>query len=79
MALLTGPDIGRHPELHMSAAKPEVEITFKRKSWRSDSNGYPHIFGYSGLRNGTADIAQHRKLEMSAKEPEVKTGSENNF
>ncbi len=49
------------------------------KSWRCDSKGYPHIFDYARLRNGSADIARHRKPEMSVMEPEVDTGNENKF
>ena len=50
--------------------------------WRSDSNGYPHIFDHARLRYDPADTVRHRptpETQMSATKPEVETGSGNNF
>jgi len=58
MALPTGPYIGRHPELHMSATKPEVEITFEQKELARDSNATPYVRPYPTY----ADKARHWRI-----------------
>jgi hypothetical protein len=51
-------------------------------SWRSDSNGNPHICDHGRLRYVTADTARRRPISGTGnvdKKPEVETGSGNNF
>jgi hypothetical protein len=63
MALLILADIGRYPELNMSATKPEVEITFERKEmttrfqWRSLT-----FFDLARLVHDTANAIQHLSI-----------------
>ena len=52
------------------------------KSWRSDSNGYPHICDHGRLSNVIADTVRHRPKSGTGnvdQKPEVKTGSGNCF
>ena len=67
MALPTRPDVDRHRKLICQPRnrkwKPEVEKRLNGNRWRSDSNGYLHIFDHAELIYGTADTARHRKLK----------------
>ncbi len=67
IALSTGHDIGRHPELHMSATKPDAEITVERKELAKRFQRLPPQFRPSptyrwhnrhGPTSGTQNVCQ---------------------
>ncbi len=77
VALPTWSDIGRHPQLKMSAMKAEVEIIFQRKEMAKRFQRLPHILDHARLKCGTANLVRDSKLKMSATKPEVISGLEN--
>jgi len=82
MALPTGPYIGRHPELHVSATKPEVEITCEQKELATRFQRLPPQFltvPYIDMALPTSpNIGAHREPKCRPEKPLVGTGSGNN-
>ena len=54
--------MGLHSLFCNEVQRPANRTLYSRR-WRSDSNGYPHIFDHAQLRYYTADTAWHRQLK----------------